>query len=222
MQVFPSHDPLLDVEPELRVRALVVSDDPLVRSGFVMRLDGGAAGEARGEDDVRDAIDRCEANLVLWDLGPAVGDTALGFDELDVPVVALAPAGGDAHHLLAQGAAGVLLRDAPAAALRSALLTVLRGLTVVDPSLYALSSDTPVSDPEHAESDALPLDPLTSREQEVLGLMAMGLSNKQIAKRLGISAHTAKFHIGAILAKLDARSRTEAVVRAVQQGLVML
>jgi DNA-binding NarL/FixJ family response regulator len=63
---------------------------------------------------------------------------------------------------------------------------------------------------------------LTPRELEVLTAMADGASNKAIARRLGISFHTAKFHVAAILAKLDADSRTEAVTRAAQLGLVML
>jgi len=64
--------------------------------------------------------------------------------------------------------------------------------------------------------------PLTPRELEVLAAMADGASNKAIARRLGISFHTAKFHVAAILAKLDADSRTEAVARAAHLGLVML
>ena len=63
---------------------------------------------------------------------------------------------------------------------------------------------------------------LTPRELEVLAAMADGVSNKAIARRLGISFHTAKFHVAAILAKLDADSRTEAVARAAHLGLVML
>jgi len=63
---------------------------------------------------------------------------------------------------------------------------------------------------------------LTARELEVLAAMADGVSNKAIARRLGISFHTAKFHVAAILAKLNADSRTEAVAKAAQLGLVML
>ena len=63
---------------------------------------------------------------------------------------------------------------------------------------------------------------LTRRELEVLAAMADGASNKAIARRLGISFHTVKFHVAAILAKLDADSRTEAVAKAAQLGLVML
>ena len=63
---------------------------------------------------------------------------------------------------------------------------------------------------------------LTPRELQVLAAMADGASNKAIARRLGISFHTAKFHVAAILTKLDADSRTEAVAKAAQSGLVML
>ena len=63
---------------------------------------------------------------------------------------------------------------------------------------------------------------LTPREHEVLAAMADGASNKVIARRLGISLHTVKFHVAAILSKLDADSRTEAVARAAHLGLVML
>jgi DNA-binding NarL/FixJ family response regulator len=63
---------------------------------------------------------------------------------------------------------------------------------------------------------------LTPRELEVLAAMADGASNKAIARQLGISFHTAKFHVAAILTKLNADSRTEAVMRAAQLGLVML
>jgi DNA-binding NarL/FixJ family response regulator len=63
---------------------------------------------------------------------------------------------------------------------------------------------------------------LTPRELEVLAAMADGVSNKAIARRLGISFHAGKFHVAAILAKLNADSRTEAVARAAQLGLVML
>jgi DNA-binding NarL/FixJ family response regulator len=72
-------------------------------------------------------------------------------------------------------------------------------------------------------ADAVPQGaPLTPRELEVLAAMADGASNKAIARRLGISFHTAKFHVAAILAKLDSDSRTEAVAKAAHLGLVML
>jgi DNA-binding CsgD family transcriptional regulator len=63
---------------------------------------------------------------------------------------------------------------------------------------------------------------LTPREREVLALLAEGLSNKTIARRLGISAHTAKFHVGSLLDKLDATGRTDAVAHAARLGVINL
>jgi DNA-binding NarL/FixJ family response regulator len=65
-------------------------------------------------------------------------------------------------------------------------------------------------------------DTLTKREHEVLALMADGLSNKQIAARLEISEHTAKFHVNSILQKMNAQKRVEAVVRAAKMGIIHL
>ena len=65
-------------------------------------------------------------------------------------------------------------------------------------------------------------DRLTARENEVLQLLARGLTNRAIAQALGISQHTVKFHVNAIMSKLHAQSRTEAVVRASQLGLIVL
>ena len=64
--------------------------------------------------------------------------------------------------------------------------------------------------------------PLTPRELEVLALLAEGASNKVIARRLGITAHTAKFHVGSLLDKLDAVSRTEALAQAARLGVIHL
>jgi len=98
--------------------------------------------------------------------------------------------------------------------LLAALRTVATGLGVFDPGLLrallavrAAPQDSPL---------------FTPREAEVLSLMAEGLSNKLIAERLKISDHTAKFHVNAILNKLDAETRTEAVVSAARRGLLML
>ncbi len=64
--------------------------------------------------------------------------------------------------------------------------------------------------------------PLSTRELEVLALLAEGASNKEIARRLGISVHTAKFHVGSLLDKLDAVGRTEAVAHAARRGVLNL
>ena len=64
--------------------------------------------------------------------------------------------------------------------------------------------------------------PLTPRELEVLALLAEGMSNKAIARRLGISVHTAKFHVGALIDKFDAVGRTDAVAQAARRGVIQL
>src|SRR5262245_40202740 len=98
----------------------------------------------------------------------------------------------------------------------AAIKVITSGLVVLPPELMAtLLHEAPPTD------DVLKAQ-LTRRELEVLAAMADGASNKAIARRLGISFHTAKFHVAAILAKLDADSRTEAVAKAAQSGLVML
>jgi DNA-binding CsgD family transcriptional regulator len=97
-----------------------------------------------------------------------------------------------------------------------ALLRQVEGLELVRPgeSADALISEGPAGDasPTH----------LTRRESEVLELMAEGASNKSIAKRLGISVHTAKFHVRSLTDKFDAVSRTDAVIAAARKGVLQL
>ena len=73
-----------------------------------------------------------------------------------------------------------------------------------------------------SSSDNSPIEPLTAREMEVIQLMAQGLANKQIALALGISEHTVKFHLSSLYAKLGISSRTEAVKRGIELGLISL
>jgi two-component system, NarL family, nitrate/nitrite response regulator NarL len=114
----------------------------------------------------------------------------------------------------------LVTRDASAAELRAATAAAAQGFTVVPASLAArlLPARLPPSEERLEER----VEPLTPREREVLDLLAQGLTNRQIAERLGISEHTAKFHVAAVSAKLGAASRTEAVSRGVRRGLVTL
>jgi DNA-binding CsgD family transcriptional regulator len=102
-----------------------------------------------------------------------------------------------------------LLEATQAEAVLAEARPVLAALLAADPSEAAAAS---------GEAEA----GLTPREIEVLAAMADGASNKMIARRLGISFHTVKFHVASILAKLDADSRTEAVAQGARLGLVML
>jgi DNA-binding NarL/FixJ family response regulator len=113
----------------------------------------------------------------------------------------------------------VLHRSSSRNAIIAAIKAITSGLAVLPPELLAtLLHETPPADDVLKGNDAGRAQ-LTRRELEVLAAMADGASNKAIARRLGISFHTAKFHVAAILAKLDADSRTEAAAKA---ALVML
>jgi DNA-binding NarL/FixJ family response regulator len=119
------------------------------------------------------------------------------------------------------GVRGMLPGDATVSEIVEAIQAAAIGLTVLHPDLVeALLSNLPA-----AATPALPVDPnqaLTAREVEVLRMLAEGLGNKAIARRLSISEHTVKFHIGSIFSKLNASSRTEAVILGARQGLILL
>ena len=116
------------------------------------------------------------------------------------------------------GVRGLLPRDLDSERLDAALQAVRHDLTVIDPML---ALELQQIEQAVAAGEEL-LEDLTPRELEVLQLVSEGLSNKGIARSLGISEHTVKFHVNAILGKLGAQSRTEAVVRATRAGLISL
>lgn len=128
----------------------------------------------------------------------------------------------DGLEALHAGARGILPRLVERSEIVVAIKAVTNGLVVLPrellPTLLNAGSD---ADEVLDGNDAVRT-LLTARELEVLAALADGASNKAIARRLGISFHTAKFHVAAILTKLNADSRTEAVTRAAQLGLVML
>ncbi len=194
---------------------LVVSGDPLARAGLALLLGGQegitVSGQVAPEEDWPGPDD---PDAVLWDLGLGL---RLGLEELrsleGLPVVAIAADEADAREALAAGARGALPRTADGDLLAAALRAVALGLVVLDAAFAPSTS---------AEPPAELAEPLTPRELEVLQRLTQGLSNKQIAQRLGVSEHTVKFHVNAILGKLGVQSRSEAIVQAVRLGLVVL
>ncbi|MBL8920804.1 MAG: response regulator transcription factor [Myxococcaceae bacterium] len=137
--------------------------------------------------------------------------------QLKRPLLALA----EKEHVadaLAAGAQAVIPRNSSAAKLEVAIAAVQKGLTVTEPGWLNASTAQSAVEPGARSID----DNLTPREHEVLVLLAEGLSNKQIAAKLSISEHTAKFHVNSILQKMDAQKRVEAVVRAARRGLINL
>jgi DNA-binding NarL/FixJ family response regulator len=119
------------------------------------------------------------------------------------------------------GIRAVLPRSATAEEILHTVVTVAAGLVVLHPDVVdVLLSVLPSVG--RTVDDANPVQALTPREIEVLGMLAEGLGNKAIAKRLSISEHTVKFHVSSIFTKLNATSRTEAVTLGARQGLIML
>jgi DNA-binding NarL/FixJ family response regulator len=208
---------------EIDLRILIVADDSLARTGLATLLEDWpgclVVGQIAGLADVEAALDVYRPDVLLWDLG---WDPSAALERLvdlapgEPPVVALLPDDEITSEVWTAGARGLLLREVTSQSLVTALAAVAQGLMVVDPTL-ADSLEPP------GNLAPTPLDEeLTPRELEVLQLVAEGLSNRAIGYRLGISEHTVKFHVNAIMSKLGAQSRTEAAVRATRLGLVIL
>jgi two-component system, NarL family, nitrate/nitrite response regulator NarL len=202
--------------PALRI--LVVGDDALARVG--LRAVAEAAGlivaaERSPEEIDAEATDGVDA--FVFDLG----ESATHLDRLraiagERPALAVLWSEDQARDALAAGAQGVLLRERIDDRIGSAVRAVADGLLVVDAAL----AETVLRPPAVGVADLV--EPLTARELQVLQLVAEGLTNRRIGARLGISEHTAKFHVNAILGKLGARSRGEAVAQAARLGLLLL
>jgi two-component system nitrate/nitrite response regulator NarL len=177
------------------LRVLVMSNAPLVRAGLMTML-----GAYR--------------DLELTEAGPA--DVILG-DEIvpdaDLPTLILVRDAAAAASALAGGARGVLPRNAAPRRMHAALHAVAESELVVDETFAHVLL-------RRARPAVAMIAPLTRREREVLPLLAAGMTNKEIASRLGVTDHTVKFHVNGILGKLGAVTRTEAVVEAARRGLI--
>jgi len=180
------------------LRIVVAGRDPLARVGLATIL--------REFEDV--LIVDCDGDVALVDAGATVGKCV-------VPSLLLVTDIAQANEALAAGARGVISRNSTPRQIHAALRAIAEGLRVIDGEAL-LQAPVPRSE------DAELLEPLTARELEVLGLLSAGMTNKEIASRLGITEHTIKFHVNAILGKLGAETRTEAVVHAARLGIVTL
>jgi DNA-binding NarL/FixJ family response regulator len=118
------------------------------------------------------------------------------------------------------GASGFLLKGGEPAELLSAIRLVADGESLLAPSITRRLIEAYVAEPERATSTPDGFDDLTAREHEVLGLVAEGHNNREIAEALHLSPLTAKTHVSRILMKLGARDRVQLVVMAYQSGLV--
>ncbi len=167
----------------------------------------------------RDGVDVLLADVPPRELLPVYRS---GHNTIALVVLLDGATAEDIARALSAGARAVLDRSASHNEIIAAIKAAIAGLVVVPANLLViLLPEAPLADDLFKAHDAGHTR-LTRRELEVLAAMADGASNKVIARRLGISFHTAKFHVAAILVKLAADSRTEAVAKAAQLGLVML
>ena len=210
----------------LAKRLLVVDDHEIIRLGLRLMLQGldlQIVGEATNATEALEAVQNLQPNVVLMDIRMEGGDglNTLGrmkLDNPDLPIVLYSAYDNPTYiaRAVALGASGYVLKSAPRERLHEALLTAASGesawtreeLRRVTGALATprLSQDIEV--------------PLTQRESEVLRQMALGLTNKEIAKMLGISYETVKEHVQHILRKIGVSDRTQAAVWAVRKNLV--
>lgn len=205
------------------LRILVVSPYPTVRAGLRALLESApeieVVWEAQGPDGIGPWPTRPDVALV----DETGGMAAVAAIEARAPELGIVLLVGDQRPPVdASGSAprGYLMHDATGDELIAAVRAVAQGLSVFDPAL--LPNTRRLRHTTEAEPSQLAEDVLTPREIEVLHLLAAGLPNKIIALRLGVSEHTAKFHVSSVLSKLGAASRTEAVTTAARRGMLLL
>jgi DNA-binding NarL/FixJ family response regulator len=216
-----------------RIRVLVVDDQALFREALVALLTVQAGievvGEAANGQEAIDAVGRLRPDVVLMDLRMPVLDGVgatrrLHVDHPGVRVLALTTFDGDAEVFpaLRAGAVGYLLKDATTERLVEAVVAADRGESVLAPSVAAklVARVAALPEPAPGPSPQPLVDPLTDRELEVLRQLAAGKSNREIAQAVFLSEGTVKNHVTSILAKLGARDRTQAALRAAALGLL--
>ena len=209
------------------VAVAIFSADPVLRRNLeqLPRNDPALVivGMVDQPSSVRELVNRNLIDVLLVDAPTRelLAEYRAALDRIALVVLLDGANAEDTARALSAGARAVLDRSASRNEIIAAIKAAIAGLVVVPANiLVTLLHEAPHADDLIKADDSA--HGLTRRELEVLAAMADGASNKAIARRLGISFHTVKFHVAAILAKLDADSRTEAVAKAAQLGLVML
>jgi DNA-binding NarL/FixJ family response regulator len=203
------------------ITILTADDHPLIRDGLaaVLRAESGlqVVAEAANGEEAIEAYARLHPDIVLMDLRMPVMDgltatRAILADDPNARIIVLTTYDGDEdiHRALAAGARGYLLKDMMRTDLIGVIRAVHRGQRGIPAPVAARLA-------EHT-----PRIGLTARELEVLRLVAEGLSNAQVADRIGRTEGTVKVHLKNILQKLDVKDRTEAVTTALRRGFIHL
>lgn len=202
----------------IMIRVTIVSPNHAMRVGLREMLSSQPNIRVVGEAIRLADVNERETEVAVF----ASVSSVHGMEQKDFGILFLTDDIETVKPMLASGihAWGVLSSESNSDELAAAIAAVAEGLWVGAPGLVEGLMRLPKSG-EGLREESLP-EPLTAREKEVLQHMAEGLANKQIALALGISEHTVKFHLSALYAKLGAASRTEAVKRGIELGLISL
>jgi DNA-binding NarL/FixJ family response regulator len=220
------------------IQVLVVDDQPLVRAGLAMLLNAEndvtvVAQAANGDDALRQArVHR--PNVILMDVRMPGTDgveatravmaedlTAHNGQPIAVIILTTYDIDEAVYAALRAGASGFLLKDAAPDEIVAAIRAVATGEAWLDPAVTRRLIGEFASRPEQQISTPAVMAELTPREREVLILLAQGMSNAQVSKKLVISDATVKTHLAHVMTKLGVREKAQAVVAAYQAGLVL-
>jgi DNA-binding NarL/FixJ family response regulator len=215
-----------------KIRIIVADDHPVVRDGLVAILstqeDFDIVAEADNGDDLIQKARQFTPDIILTDLQMPKVDGVEAIIKIreylpDTQFVVFTAFDTDERIVSAvqAGAKGYLLKGAPRDDIFRAVRIVSRGGSLLEPEVASKLLQHISGQSDKSPNDALP-EPLTEREQEVLTHLAQGKKNKDIGTELFITERTVKFYVSAILGKLGASNRTEAVTIAVQKGLIKL
>ncbi|HNB53261.1 MAG TPA: response regulator transcription factor [Anaerolineales bacterium] len=225
------------------ITLLLVDDQRLMRDGLRTLLeledDFHVVGEAENGQEALAAFEKLAPDVVLMDIRMPVMNGVEAIGHLrgrwpEAKVIILTTFDDDAYVFdgLRAGAMGYLLKDVSGDELAEAIRTVAKGGALIDPSvtrkvvaefarLTNPARGTPSAQPAPPTRSTGPLpEPLSDREQEILRLLAEGLTNREIAQKLYLAEGTVKNYISSILLKIDARDRTQAALRARELGLI--
>lgn len=192
------------------IRAGVVTSSELLRAGIASVVE--VAGSAANLEEAAEL----EADVLVIDWDQESAQELIEFAAESPPILVLADSAQPPWlaGALRAGIRGVLPRDAPAVEIAAAIEAAAAGLVVLHPDSVEAAALRGAPAPR--------IEALSPRETDVLRLIAEGASNKEIAWRLKISEHTVKFHVNSIFSKMNAGSRTEAVMLGLRRGLIPL
>lgn len=211
----------------MTIRVMLVDDHTVLRDGMRSILefedDIEVTAEAVSGDEAFNTIRESKPDVILMDINlPDIDGvevtTAVKSRFPEIKVLVLTMHSHDEYFMSAirAGADGYLLKDVPSNEVIQAIRTVARGESIIHPSMTKKLLDF------HQEQNNSQVSELTEREKETLALLVEGLTNKDIAERLNISDKTVKIHVSNIFKKLNVKSRSQAVIHAVQYQLVPL